>query len=112
MVDVINRALVPETAPKLAQVVPSVEYCHVPLPVTPVMAKPLRALVSTSAQLTPLKMAEAKVPLEVVSSVVAAKVGVAPLVMVGASLTAVTLIEAVALLFENAVLPPELAVVA
>ncbi len=50
MVDVISRALVPETAPKLAQVLPSVEYCQVPLPVTAVIAIPLRAPVSTSAR--------------------------------------------------------------
>ena len=79
----------PLTAPKLAQVEPSVEYCQVPLPVTPVMASPLMAPVSTSAQLTPLRMAEASVPLEVASSVVEVSVWVAALVIVGASLTLV-----------------------
>jgi hypothetical protein len=57
-------------------------------------------------------MAEASVPLEVASSVVEVSVCVAALVIVGASLTAVTLIDAVALLVEKAVVPPELAVVA
>ena len=64
------------TAPKLAQVLPSVEYCQVPLPVTAVIASPLTAPVSTSAQLAPVKIAEASVPEEVVSSLVPVSVWV------------------------------------
>ena len=102
--------MVLETAPKLVQVEPLVEYCQFPLPVVAEIAKPLSAPVSTSAHETPLRMAEASVPEEVASSVVEARLCVAPLLIVGASLTAVTLIEAVALLVENAVVPPALAV--
>ena len=110
MLEVISKALVLDTEPKFAQVEPSVEYCHVPLPVVPVIARPFRALVSTSAQVTPVKIAEASVPLEVVFSLVAVRVCVAAFVTVGASLTAVTLMEAVALFVEKAVVPPALAV--
>ena len=70
MVEVTNSALVEVTAPKLVQVVPSVEYCQVPLPVLAVMAKPLDGLVSTSAQVDDVRIALASVPLEVVSSLV------------------------------------------
>jgi len=63
-----------ETLPKLAQVVPSVEYCQVPLPVTAVIASPLEGLESTSAQLEPVRIAEASVPEEVVSSFVPVRV--------------------------------------
>jgi hypothetical protein len=73
------------------------------------MASPLSAPVSTSDQLTPLRIAEASVPLEMASSVVEVSVWVAESVIVGASLTAVTLIELVALLAEKAVVVPELA---
>src|SRR5205814_1924919 len=96
VVEVMRSALVAVTAPKLAQVVPSVEYCQVPFPVLPVMASPLSAPVSTSAQLAPVKIVLAVVPLEVVFSSVPERVTVAPLVIVGASLTAVTAREAVA----------------
>ena len=94
------------TPPKPAQVTPSVEYCQVPLPVLPVMAIPSSAPVSTSAQEAELRM-EATVVLEdVVSSLVPLNVTVAPLLMVGASFTLVTVIEAVADWLEYAVVPP------
>src|SRR5204863_442073 len=99
-------ALVAVTAPKLAQVVPSVEYCQVPFPVLPVMASPLSALVSTSAQLAPVKIVLAVVPLEVVFSSVPERVTVAPLVIVGASFTAVTVMDR----FSVSVSAPPLAV--
>ena len=108
----ISNALVDDTAPKFVQVVPSVEYCQVPLPVTEVIAKPLDGLVSTSAQVEPLRIAEASVPEEVVFSFVVAKVWVYALVIVGASLTLETTICAVAEFVENAVVPPLEAVVA
>ena len=41
--EVINNALLDDTAPKLAQVAPSVEYCQVPLPAFEVMAIPFDA---------------------------------------------------------------------
>ena len=73
MVDVINSALVEVTAPNAFQVVPSVEYCHVPLPVLVVIASPLTAPVSTSARVLEVRIADASVPDDVVSSVVPVK---------------------------------------
>ena len=78
-----------DTVPKLFQVVVSVEYCHVPLPVVAVMAMPLSALVSTSARLAPVKKADTRDDVLVVSSLVVVRLVDAPLVMVGASLTEV-----------------------
>ena len=95
-----------ETAPKLVHVVPSVEYCQVPLPVVPVMAIPLAALVSTSAQPAEPRIVPTVVLPEVVSSSVPVRVTVAPLLMVGASLTLVTVRDAVADCPEKAVVPP------
>ena len=106
MVDVISKALDAETAPKLCQVVPSVEYCQVPLPVVAVMAKPLTAPVSTSAQVELVRIALESVAEEVVSSVLDVRTTDAPLVIVGASLTLVTVIDAVAMLVEKAVVVP------
>ena len=93
---VSSSALVVDTAPKPFQVTPSVEYCQVPLPLFEVIAMPFCAPLSTSAQVAPLRMVLTVVPDDVLSSSVAVSVTVAALVMVGASLTAVTDIEAVA----------------
>ena len=65
-----------------------------PLPVLDVIASPLSAPVSTSAQLALVRIVLASVPLDVVSSLVPARVTVAPLVIVAASLTDVTVIDA------------------
>ena len=102
----INSALVEVTAPNAFQVVPSVEYCHVPFPVLEVIAIPLDGLVSTSAHEAEVKIDEAVVPAEVVFSFVPVKETVAALVMVGASLTAVTVIEATSVAVLNAVVVP------
>ena len=96
----INRALLDVTAPKLAQEVPSVEYCQIPLPVLAVIAKPLDGLVSTSLQLVEVRIELANIPGEGVSSFVVVIEADAPLVIVGASLILVTMIEAVATLVE------------
>ena len=106
MVDVINKALDAVTAPKLCQVAPSVEYCHVPLPVVAVMAKPFTAPVSISAHVELVKIVLESVAEEVVSSVLEVRTTDAPLVIVGASLTLVTVIDAVAILVEKAVVVP------
>ena len=106
MVDVINKALDAETAPKLCQVAPSVEYCHVPLPVVAVIAKPLTAPVSTSAQVELVRIALERVPEEVVSSVLEVRTTDAPFVIVGASLTEPIVMDAVAMLVEKAVVVP------
>ena len=106
----INNALVAETAPKAAQVVPSVEYCHVPLPTLLVIAIPLKALVSTSAQVALARMELAVVPVEVVSSFVEVRV-IVPVLIVGASLTLLTVMLDVAVAVLNAVVPPLDAVV-
>ena len=71
--DASRRALVEDTEPKACQVVPSVEYCQVPLPVVAVMARALRALVSTSTQLAAVKSVDAAIAGEVVSSLVVVK---------------------------------------
>src|SRR5213075_537115 len=81
-------------------------YCHVPFPAWPVIAIPFDALVSTSAQLALVRIELAVVPLEVVSSFVPDKVTVVPLVIVGASLTLVTVMLDVAVAVLNAVVPP------
>ena len=82
--------MVADTAPKPFQVMPSVEYCQAPLPLTLVTAMPFCAPLSASAQLTEPRSALTAVPDEVVFSSVAVKVTLAALVMVGASLTALT----------------------
>jgi hypothetical protein len=74
------------------------------------MAIPLMAAVSMSARPALLRMVDARVPTELVSSLVPLSEYVCPLVIVGASLIPVTTICAVALLREKAVEPPELAV--
>ena len=102
MAEVISRALLADTAPNAFQVTPSVEYCQVPLPVWLVIAMPLSGPLSTSAQEADVRIALAVVPTEAVSSFVPASVTVAPLVMVGASLTGFTVIVTVAT-FESAV---------
>ena len=76
------------TEPKTFQVVPSVEYCQVPLPVLLVTAIPLSAPASTSAHDAEVRIELTVVPAEVVSSLVAVSVTVAPLLMVGALLLA------------------------
>ena len=85
-----------DSAPKPFQVRPSVEYCQVPLPLTAVTAMPLCAPVSTSAQAALTRIALTAVPAEVVFSLVAVRVTLTALVMVGASLTAVTASDALA----------------
>ena len=91
-----NSALVAETVPKPFQVRPSVEYCQLPFPMTLVTAMPLTAPLSTSAQAALTRIALTAVAEEVVFSSVAVKVTLAVLVMVGASLTAVTVSVALA----------------
>ena len=81
-----------------------------PLPVTAVTAMPFSAPLSTSAQLAPVRIALTVVPLEVVSSLVPVRLTLAPLVMVGASLIALTVKLAVSVALENALLPPLLLV--
>ena len=106
MVEVISKALDAVTAPKLCQVAPSVEYCQVPLPVVAVMAKPLTAPVSTSAQVELVRIVLERVAEEVVSSVLEVRTTDAPLVIVGASLTEPIVMDAVAMLVEKAVVVP------
>ena len=92
--------------PKFCQVVPSVEYCQVPLPVFAVMAKPLSALVSTSAHVLEDSIELASVPLDVVSSLVAVNETEAALVIVGASLIELTLTVTVSNAVLNVDVPP------
>ncbi len=73
---------------------------------TAVIAIPPTAPASTSAQVAPVRMAEASVAEELVSSLVPVSVKLCPLVIVGASLTLVTVIWAEALFVEKAVVPP------
>ncbi len=82
--------MVPETAPKLAQVLPSVEYCQVPLPVTAVIAIPLRAGVDVRSAGSG-EDGRSECADEFVSSLVPVSVKLCPLVIVGASLTLVRL---------------------
>ena len=102
--------MVDVTAPKAVQVAPSVVYCQVPLPVLAVIATPLAAAASTSAWLAPARIALTSVPLLVVSSLVPASVTVAPLLRVGASLTAVIVVDKAAVAAAIAVAPPLLVV--
>ena len=95
-----------ETAPKLAHVVLSVEYCHVPLPDLLVIAIPFTAPESTSAHEVDVRMDVTVVPLLVVSSFVPVNVTVAPLVIVGASFTLVTVMFDVAVAVLKAVVTP------
>ena len=81
-------------------------YCQVPLPLLPVIAMPFSAPVSTSAHAAPSRIVSTVVPAGVVSSFVVPSDTVAPSVIVGASLTAVTVIDAVSLAVLNAVVPP------
>ena len=85
-----------DTAPKPFQVTPSVEYCQVPRPLALTTAMPLNAPVSTSAHAAAPEIALTAVPDEGVSSSVAVRVRLAMLVMVGASLTALTVSDALA----------------
>ena len=98
--------MVADSAPKLFQLTPSVEYCQVPLPVTQVTAIPFCAPLSTSAQLAAVRIALIAVADEVLFSSVALRAMVEPLLNVGASLTALTVIEALSVAAEKAVLPP------
>ena len=96
-----------ETAGRANQLAPpSVEYCQVPLPVFDVIAMPFKALASTSAQAADVRMLLTVVPEDVVSSLVPVSVTVALLVIVGASLPAVTLTSTTSVALENAVVPP------
>ena len=85
-----SSAELADTEPKLAQVIPSVEYRHVPLPLTAVTAMPFSAPLSTSAQPAPVRMVLTVVPDEAVSSSVPVRLTVAALVIVGASLIGFT----------------------
>src|ERR1043165_4078085 len=101
-----NRALLEATGPTLIQVLPeSVEYCHVPVLLLRLLTPmPLMAALSTSLS-WPLMRLETKSPLFVVwSSIIVVKL-LAPF-SVGASLTEVTTIDAVADSLEYAVAPP------
>src|ERR1041385_7351366 len=91
-----SSAFVLDTLPNEAQVVRLVEYCHVPFPLVLVIAMFGIARVSTSTHDALVAIEPAVVPLDVVSSLVAASVTVAPLEMVGASLTEVIVIDACA----------------
>ncbi len=106
MVEVISNALVELTAPNDAQVTPSVEYCHVPVPFRAVMAMPLTAPASTSAQLEFVKRVEAVTPADVEFSFMPVKLNVAPLVIVGASFRLETTIEANSVAVLKAVVVP------
>ena len=103
------KTLVDETPVMSTHVVPSVEYCHVPLPLAAKTASPCNAPVSTSAypsETLPSK-AETVVELDGVSSFVDGKLTLTPLLIVGASLREVTTIWLLAICDENAVvLPP------
>src|SRR5262245_29123295 len=88
----MSNAFDEDTAPTLAQVVPSVEYCQVPFPLFAVIAIPFSGLASTSAQDTVVNIELAVIADEVVSSLVPVNVTVAPLVIVGESLTELTVI--------------------
>src|SRR5438132_244057 len=70
------------------------------------MASPFKAPLSTSAQEAEVRIVLAVVPLEVVSSFVPVKVTVAPLLIVGASFTLVTVMFEVAAAVLKAVVPP------
>jgi hypothetical protein len=107
-VDVSSRTFVAVTAPTLVHVTPSVEYCHAPFPVFLLMAIPLTAPVSTSAQELEVKIELTVVPDEAVFSSVPANVTVAPFVIVGASLMLLTVMDAVADWLLYAVVPPPL----
>ncbi len=95
-----SNALLLETVPNPFHVVPSVEYCQVPLPTLLVIAIPFDGLVSTSAHVELVRIEVTVVPEDVVFSSVPVKVTEEALVIVGASLTEVTVIEAVAALVE------------
>ena len=68
--EVRSRALVEDTDPKARQVVPSVAYSQVPLPVLAVMATPLRSLVSSSDMLALVSIVDTAVAEDVVFSLV------------------------------------------
>ena len=51
MVELNNRELLADNVPKLVQVLPSVEYSHVPEPMVLVIAIPLSGMLSESLQL-------------------------------------------------------------
>ncbi|TWT50139.1 hypothetical protein Pla22_28790 [Rubripirellula amarantea] len=101
-----NNALDADTAPNDVHVDPSVEYCHVPLPVNDVIASPLCDEKSTSFKELDAKMSAAVLLDELVSSLVPAKLNTEPSLIVGASLTLVTTIDAVSVAELNAVVPP------
>src|SRR5207237_9633331 len=100
LVEVSSRASVPETAYTLSLHDALPIYCQAPLPVLPVMAIPFKAPLSTSAQEAEVRIVLAVVPLDVVSSLVQSNLTFAPFLVVGASLTLVTVIEAVAVWLE------------
>ena len=86
---VSSNALVDETAPRAFQVSASVENCQAPPPLAPTIAMPLAAPVSTSAQAAPARSALTAAGAEAVFSTADASARLAPLVMVGASLSGV-----------------------
>ena len=95
------------TVPTAIQVPPpSRLYSQVPLPeLSEVIAMPSAALVSTSVTDPPSRMPTCWPPLPVASSSMVGSDGVAG-VRAGASLTAVTVMEAVSVAVEKAVVPP------
>ena len=106
-VSLSRRPWVALTEPTFVQLPKSVEYCQVPLPVLPVTTMPLGAPVSTSFQ--PRALITPKTPNPAVgpSSGYRPPIPtVAPSVIVGASFTAVTVIDAVSVAVLKAVLPP------
>jgi hypothetical protein len=110
VVEVISRALPLLTVPNPAQVVPLVEYCQAPSPLVEVIAIPRAAPVSTSAQEADVRIDATWVPVEGVFSLVGVRVTVKPLFSVGASFTAVMVVDSVAVAAAIADEPPLLVV--
>ena len=90
------------TVPNAVHVVPSVEYCHVPLPVTAVTTRP-SVWLSASAATAPPRIAVTVVPPEVVSSFVPVR-ATGPPDNVGAALSVLVIDVLLA-----AVRPPDVA---
>ncbi|MND76505.1 hypothetical protein D3C80_681530 [compost metagenome] len=105
-----SSALLAATLPTAFQVLPSRLYCQVPLPlVSPVMAIPCSAPLSTSLMLAPTTLATVCPALLIAPSLNGVSDGAAG-VSTGASLSVVTLSVAWAMPLENARLPPLLLV--
>ena len=72
--EVRRSAFAEDKEPKAFQADPSVEYCQMPLPVLAVTARPLSALMSTSTQFAPVRIAAALVAKDAVFSSVVGRV--------------------------------------